>query len=459
MSTKHDFTFRVNGVIDTNKSIIDNMRTLAGTASSWITFDISQGKFAVVINKPGTADWDFNDSNIIGSITVSGTGLTEYYNSIEYDFPNKDIVDQTDTTTFSIPVGQRYPNEPQNTIQFAVDTINDPIVAQYLAAIQLNQSRVDKIVQFRTDFSSLGIVAGDLFSLTSEMYGFNNKIFRVTTVEEEDTDDGNLLLAITGLEYDADVYDTSNLVRTVTETGSGILSSAINTTTTASNNQAAVPIGTNDETAKVGGAVLAFNALTGLYEITQTTPQATLSGVTGIVLNWTFTDGSDLDIRCRMVSPSVFQDDVDDYIGWTDHGDGNTTQWPAANPFLQWGGDNTGTGTESVLFDVNEFRTQWPTKRYAVIECRANWYGTAGYNPVQLTATMYQGGTFSISTFQWTNAGATGGRNLDGLQVYVNSNLTGTPAAYTLGDLMGYFVYDTQNGTGQFTTDYTQYTA
>ena len=75
MSTIKTSSFAINGVIDTNKPVMQNITNIATASGCWVTFDVNQGKWAVVINQAGSSIKSFNDSNIIGSITVSGTGI------------------------------------------------------------------------------------------------------------------------------------------------------------------------------------------------------------------------------------------------------------------------------------------------------------------------------------------------------------------------------------------------
>jgi hypothetical protein len=223
MASIKETTLEINGVIDTNKTVMTNIQQLANACGSWVTFDINQGKWAVVINRAGTSAKSFDDSNIIGSINISGTGLTEFYNKVQLDFPHKDLLDQSDTITVSISEAVRFENEFDNTLNFSTELVNDPIQAEYLATLELKQSRLDKVIQFRTDFSSLGLKAGDLIDVTSEIYDYDAKLFRIVSLTEEDGDDNNIVLSITALEYDDNLYDTSELARELRDANNGII--------------------------------------------------------------------------------------------------------------------------------------------------------------------------------------------------------------------------------------------
>ena len=103
MSTLIPDVFAINGLIDTNQSALKNIQALASAAGTWVTYDVNAGLWSMIINRAGTSIKSFNDDNIIGSITMGSTGITELYNSVEIEFPHKDLTDQKDYIKFSIP--------------------------------------------------------------------------------------------------------------------------------------------------------------------------------------------------------------------------------------------------------------------------------------------------------------------------------------------------------------------
>jgi hypothetical protein len=212
---------KINGVISTDKTVLQNLNDICNACGAFLTFDISQGKWAVVINTTGSSIKSYSDSNIIGAITVSETGVNELYNSATFEFPHKSLRDQTDFVEVVIPSGDRLPNEIENPLQLQSQLINDPVQAQYIAGIELKQKRLNKIIQFTTDYTSLGLKAGDLIDVTAAMYGFTSKVFRVTKIEE--VDDDVIGINITGMEYDANVYSTAGLVFNERTKKTGIL--------------------------------------------------------------------------------------------------------------------------------------------------------------------------------------------------------------------------------------------
>ena len=205
--------YRINGVIDTAKPVMQNLENIANSAGAWITYDITDGKWSVIINKAETSAHSFNDSNIIGAVDLAGTGLDGLYNSVEVQFPNNDLDDNNDFVRIDIPAVDRKPNEPDNLLKLNYPLITDPVTAEVIGLLELKQSRVDLIVS----------LAGDVIDITNTAYGWTSKLFRVMQVEETDDNDGNIRIKITGLEYSDSVYDTSDISRYTRSNADGII--------------------------------------------------------------------------------------------------------------------------------------------------------------------------------------------------------------------------------------------
>lgn len=220
--------FEINGVIDTKNTVLQNIQTMAMACGVWLTFDGTAGKWAVVINKAGPSVRSFNDSNIIGGINISGTGVNEMYNSVSVSFPHGDLLGQTDYVDYELPLASRYPNERDNPLNISLDCINNSLQASYVGIVALKQSRADKVIQFNTDYSALGTKAGDIIDITNSMYGFLAKKFRVTKVSEDDSGDGTINISITAVEYDDATYSDEGLTRKDRNKRTGILPKDMN---------------------------------------------------------------------------------------------------------------------------------------------------------------------------------------------------------------------------------------
>lgn len=223
----------INGVIDTDQTVLENMNRIADNSAMFLTYDITQGKWSVILNRRETdivANAPlFDNDNIVGSINVARSSLSESANSARVSFPNKDLRGDTDQVYIYIPEADFLPNETRKELSLTYDLINNSVQAAIVGRIDLKQGRSDRVVTFKTDYSSLGkLKAGQLFVLTNEVYGYTTKIFRTITIEEVEGDDGELLIEITALEYDDAVYGETGIVREEKNKLTGLKPATIN---------------------------------------------------------------------------------------------------------------------------------------------------------------------------------------------------------------------------------------
>lgn len=203
--------YRINGVLDTNQNVLQNVDQIMTACDSWMTYDAPSGKWAVSINQSTGSSFAFDDSNIIGSITVGGIDITRSINQIEAKFPNSTNRDQYDYAFLEVPSGSLYPNEPVNKSNVNYDLVNNSVQALYLANRLLEQAREDLNVSFKTTYVGIQTNAGDVVSVTNSYYGWTNKLFRVMQVQEVSLPDGNLGAQIQLAEYNAQVYDNFDI--------------------------------------------------------------------------------------------------------------------------------------------------------------------------------------------------------------------------------------------------------
>lgn len=162
-----------------------------------------------------------------------------------------------------------------------------------------------------------------------------------------------------------------------------------------------------------------------------------------IMLTYEFTTGRDLDTRTRIVTPNVGQTTQSKYLGWA-----KLIQYPeTGTPYEIWGGDNTGTGFESVLFNINLFKITYPLENILVIDARCFWYNTVGTTPVNIAATLWKGGLPIKNGFLWENPTATETFQINS----VGKIITLAPAtnkANSSGERVATLTYNLSNNTG-----------
>lgn len=165
---------------------------------------------------------EFDDSNITSGITISATRLEDLYNNVEAEFYNKYNKDQKGYARTALPVLLRNPNEPDNELRMNLDLCNNSIQAQIISGMELRQSRDDLVISFSTTHYGIQTQAGDIISVTSELYDWSPKLFRVIRVKEQETDEGGLVAEIQAQEYNGDVYTIEPITEFTTEANIGI---------------------------------------------------------------------------------------------------------------------------------------------------------------------------------------------------------------------------------------------
>lgn len=205
--------YRINGVVDTGQSCLNNINAIMTACDSWNQYNAALGKWSVVINKAETASLAFNDDNIIGEIRVSAFDITSSVNQIEAEFPSKQNRDQSDFVYYETPALLLYPNEPVNKQSIQLSMVNDSVQAQYLASRILEQAREDLIVNISTAYTGIQVDAGDVITVTNSSYGWAAKLFRVMKVSEISLPDGNLGATFELNEYNAQVYDDRDITQ------------------------------------------------------------------------------------------------------------------------------------------------------------------------------------------------------------------------------------------------------
>jgi hypothetical protein len=182
-----------------------------------------------------------------------------------------------------------------------------------------------------------------------------------------------------------------------------------------------------------------------------------------IMLTYEFTDGVDLDTKTLLskyttstgsvVSPVPGQTTPADYLGFAVNGN-SVTDFPESVPvpILTWGGDNKGTGFESVLINVKQFRLNYPTAISFVIDARCLWFrpNEKGINPVIIAAKLWKGGEpvqNGCDGFCWVNPNPTDTYDIDSVGVTITST------DRTCGERAATLTYNLQTKVGVLNND------
>jgi hypothetical protein len=218
--------FKFNGVIDTKRSIMDNLQDIASCCDCLIKYNEITAQWGVIVQQPTyTVAMDLNDSNMVSAISISPIDLAGSYNVIECKFPDNSIQDTFNTATFDlaeIAPSLLFPNEPVNKMTISLPLVNNDVQAQYIATRLLKSSREDLQVQVSINYVGIQLEAGDIVTLTSPNYGWTVKPFRVNKIIEQFADDGAVIAKLTLSEFNATVYDDVAITQFQTAPNTGI---------------------------------------------------------------------------------------------------------------------------------------------------------------------------------------------------------------------------------------------
>jgi hypothetical protein len=209
--------FRFNGVIDTKRSIMDNLQDMASCCDCLLKYNEITAKWGVIVQQPTyTVAMDLNDSNIVSAISISPIDLAGAYNVIECKFPDNSVQDTFNTATFElseIAPNLLFPNEPVNKMSVSLPLVNNDVQAQYIATRLLKSAREDLNLQLNINYVGIQLEAGDIVTVTNANYGWTAKPFRINKIVEQFSDDGAVIAKLTLSEFNATVYDDVSITQ------------------------------------------------------------------------------------------------------------------------------------------------------------------------------------------------------------------------------------------------------
>ena len=193
--------YTCNGVVDTSRTSLEIVRELLTSCRGMLVF--SGGVYKLVIDKPETAAFTFNEDNIVGSWQIMMGSKSNTYNRIRAEFFNParswqgDIAVVDSSTLRSQDSGLMLEREIQ------LPFTSDIYTAKQIATMALNQSRQQVMCSFSATIEGTRCEVGDVVYVTHSTTGWDAKEFRVMSVSLKNNDEVSVSL----LEYADSVYD------------------------------------------------------------------------------------------------------------------------------------------------------------------------------------------------------------------------------------------------------------
>jgi hypothetical protein len=207
--------FQFDGVLDTTATIMQNLQLMSACCDCLIKYNEIRGLWGVIVQTPTVVPvMDINNSNMVSAIAISPIDLASSHNIAEVKFPDGTAKDSFNSAVFDLAVldpALLYPNEPVNKQTISLPLVNNSVRAQYLATRFLKAAREDLQVQVEINYSGLQLEAGDVVTVTNSNYGWTAKQFRINKVVEKFSDDGAITAALSLMEFNASVYDDTDI--------------------------------------------------------------------------------------------------------------------------------------------------------------------------------------------------------------------------------------------------------
>lgn len=194
--------FDCNGVIKTERKLIDNANLLTGAYRSYLPF--VSGKYKSLIEKDETANFDFNKDNIVdGSWSFAGTSKSHKLNRIKATFSNPDKNWQGDIVAQEVAAYLTDDNNInlERTLNLPFET--NIYRARWRAETAIKKSRQGIAVSFTATLAALKVEVGEVVTITHSTPGWTAKKFRVVSLSIAQTG----LIKFSLMEHEPTVYD------------------------------------------------------------------------------------------------------------------------------------------------------------------------------------------------------------------------------------------------------------
>jgi hypothetical protein len=248
-TTSAQARFRFDGVLNTDRSIMQNLQDMASSCDCLLKYNEIFGLWGVITQSPTyTIAMALSDSNMVSSIQITPLDIAGSYNVIECKFPDNTNQDAFNSSTFDlaqIDPTLLYPNEPVNKQSVSLPLVNNDVRAQYIATRMLKASREDLQVQVTINFQGIQLEAGDIVTITNANYGWLAKEFRVMKITEDFESNGAVTAKLILTEFTAQIYNDASITQFQPSPNTGIPDPLVFGTIPAPTVNASLPTNTN----------------------------------------------------------------------------------------------------------------------------------------------------------------------------------------------------------------------
>tara|TARA_R110002049_G_scaffold309141_1_gene517561 strand:+ start:2185 stop:4578 length:2394 start_codon:yes stop_codon:yes gene_type:complete len=192
--------YTADGIINIDQDAISNISNILTSCRGFLTH--SGGTYSLLVDGVTSSTFDFDDSNIIGNVTVDGPSKSSRVNRIRVKFYDEDTKYEEN---YHAEDDSTYRTEDNGAVlekQFSLSFTTNRYRVKRIARADLEQSRRSEIIKFKSNFSALKVEVGSVVTVTRASFGWTSKPFRIIEVRFSPDDD----IEFTAREYSNDVY-------------------------------------------------------------------------------------------------------------------------------------------------------------------------------------------------------------------------------------------------------------
>ena len=196
--------FHCNGVIETNKNILENVQELLSNMRGILNY--INGKYEITLEDTGSSSFTVTDHHIIGDsgITINYEDKAQKANKVVVQFFNALKKYEMDTATVLHDANPQFTSDDGGEeLELVVDfpLIVNKYVAYNMGKAILGRSRNQMTIAFTAVPELYKVKVGDIITVVYSPVGFTGKLFRIEAMALQP--DG--LVAIQAIEY-LDIY-------------------------------------------------------------------------------------------------------------------------------------------------------------------------------------------------------------------------------------------------------------
>lgn len=209
-ATRH----RISAVIDTGRSLFDNMQQIANCFRGF--WPDSDGRVKIGIEQEGTPVYSFDENNVlVNSLSMQQPAASERYNRVTVRYKDtREVTKPFDReVSYPLPGDAQYQtwldedNGVPNELTLDADAIGTPWEALQLAIVAARVSRAATVVSFTAMPAAAQCDVGDIVTLSWPDFGWTNKTFRISDLTYNN--DGTV--AVEAIQHENAFYPWTNL--------------------------------------------------------------------------------------------------------------------------------------------------------------------------------------------------------------------------------------------------------